>query len=113
MPASQCIYYILMIVALFCSYIGGKREAALHILSLLLCLSVTAEFIVDILKRNGVSRRIVYHVYIPIEYIFLALFFFKQHIPDKLKKAILFSITMFILLSILISLFLVKPPYFP
>lgn len=106
-------YYFFMSIALMCSMRFSGKEARFIILSVLLSLSIITEITVDNLKSFGKDHRLIYHVYIPIEYFLLALFFSKQNIIKHAKNAILISIPIFVLISLFISIFVIAPPQFP
>lgn len=113
MSETHFAYYLFMIAALSCSYLLAKKERRFYILSTLLFLSVITEVIVDVVRAEHIKCFIIYHIYIPLEYTLMALFFSRQNISISIKRLILFSIPGFVLLSFLLSIFLIKPPQFP
>jgi hypothetical protein len=107
------LYYGLMFATLVLSFFAQKEDRTIRTLTLLLILSVLVEMLVEIFKARHIGHRIVYHFYIPIEYIFLSVFFSKQDIHRKLKQIIRYSIPVYVVAAVFISIFLVKPPQFP
>jgi hypothetical protein len=113
MSKTHIVYYFFMSAAFTCSCFLLRKEKGFTPLSLLLFLSIITEIVVDILRVRHIERFIVYHIYIPVEYSLMALFFARQNIVPVAKRAILFSVPAFVIVSCILSAAIIQPPNFP
>lgn len=102
-----------MLFAFVFSFYAQKFEKSLIILTSLLLLSLLTEMLVEIFKSHKINHRIIYHIYIPVEYMLLALFLSRQNVNSSLKKIIRFSIPVYFCISMFISFFFISYKDFP
>lgn len=84
------------------------RDKSMRLFPYLLLTSLFAELLVIYIyfilnKKNG-EYFIIYHIYIPIDYLFLGLFFYYAFEKQRIKKVISISIPTFMLISIYLSI---------
>ncbi|MEO6845504.1 MAG: hypothetical protein ABI184_10035 [Ginsengibacter sp.] len=106
------VYYIIMAICFFISlfYLQHKK---IKILSLLLFLSIITELGVEVLNAQGHNYFILYHFFTIAEYSLITLLL-RDGIPIRfIRKIMLYSIFIFGILSLLISLFLQRFDQFP
>lgn len=109
MSIYQIIYLLLLVLAFLLSiyyYPSFSHNPSFKIFPYLLGFSIITEAVVNILgyiyRFKAVEYIFVYHIYIPIEYTFLAYFFYLNAI-SKFKKYIILSIPAYTALSIFLS----------
>jgi hypothetical protein len=82
-----------------------KSDRSLQIFPFLLFIGNLIEAFVIVIKTWSPVYPILYHVYIPLEYSFLA-YFFSLNIPnEKVQKGILITIPLFVIYSFLLTCF--------
>ncbi len=108
-------YYILLVTCFFLSLVVYKQRKwrGVIFLVVLLLFGIIIEIAVDILKYYRINHRILYHIYIPIEFTLVALVFSFSNQKQYVKRFILYSIPFFILLSLFISFCFVSVLDFP
>jgi hypothetical protein len=91
-------------ISLYC-YPSFQQNRSLKIFPFLLATSLLTEIVVNILHFVFHQNFLfMYHFYIPVEYAFLAYFFYLNSGHPTLRRIILFSIPAYLLVSIYISL---------
>lgn len=76
-----------------------SQNKSLRLFPLILLIGNIVEIIVMIKKSNGsTSYPFYYHLYIPVEYLLLAFFYYYNFERNWVKKSILFSIPLFIVI---------------
>lgn len=102
MDSWEIIYHFLLLAALFVSLLVFKSEnKSLRLFPLILLIGNVIEIIVIIEKGKGnTNYPFFYHFYIPIEYVVLALFYYLNSERKWVKKSILVSIPIYILICI-------------
>jgi hypothetical protein len=113
MSSNILIYYGLMFAAFCICLHACKTETKLRTLALLLFFSIIAESVVEICKFHKLNHRFVYHIYIPLEYIFLSFFLKSQAVSKRIKQIIAVSIPVYILLAIFLSFYIIDLSAFP
>jgi hypothetical protein len=114
------IYY-LSLFACFCISIWAwyRQNKEAKTIAIYLFIAIITEIIVYLIiespgEDTGKLRRLPYHIYIPIEYVILSLFFYKNNTSKPLRKAVFISIVVFLTVSALISytdIAKTNPPY--
>jgi hypothetical protein len=107
-------YILLMVVAFILSLFTWQRvdKKVIYIVIVLLA-GLVAEFIVLYLKKQQIPHAIVYHIYIPVEYTLLTLFFRTKTAKKKIHPFLLFSIPLYIITSIILSVFFFRLSGYP
>jgi len=120
MSIFQILYlYFLTLSLAIClyAYPSFERNKSLKVFAVLLSFSVITELIVNAMRYvfgYGISDYMfIYHLYIPLEYALLAYFFYLNNDNQTVKKFILLSIPLFMVLSILLSLNIISPKEHP
>lgn len=106
------VYYIIMVMCFITSlfYLHYKK---VKILSLLLLLSIITELGVELLNAKGQNYFILYHFFTIIEYALITLLL-RDGIPvHSIQKIMLYSIFIFSLFSVSISLYFQRFSQFP
>jgi len=110
------LYLLLLVISLLLSIRSFKYHKSFKLLPYLLSLSLLTEVIVYSmyyifdLQR---SYKIIYHIYLPIEYVFFAYFFYLNFNNRTLKKLTIASIVFVVLLSLILSLVINSLYIFP
>lgn len=108
MSIFQIIYLSLLFSSFIISIVTKKHHPSFKIFPYLLGFSLLTEIVVSILyyvfHHGESSFYTIYHIYVPIEYAFLAYFFYLVHAKKSLKNIIFFSIPIFTVLSIFFSI---------
>jgi hypothetical protein len=102
-----------MAVCLIISIVSYKNDKSLYVFVYLLSVSLTAELLTFILHKFKIDYNIIYHIYIPLEYCLWSFYFYLVIEPPKLKKIIIYSIPLFIFISIIFSLEIVSIQKYP
>ena len=114
MAPERCLYYILLVIAFAISYVCSKNDKALVIIYWLFLFSILSENVSDYFRHiNEAKRYSPYHFYIPIEYSLVTFYFSRQLKIKWLKKVLPWTIPIFILYSIAISVFVQGTEEFP
>jgi hypothetical protein len=101
------IYLSILLTGAIAGFIHYRKlEPEFKIITILLLITLISESITRVLAVTIRNTSPVYHFYSPIEYIGWALAFYYLAISFTLKRLILFSIVVFVILSVLNSLFL-------
>ena len=104
MSNGQIIYLFLLISSWFISIWCKKNDPAIRIFPWLLSVSLLTELIVNILYHvYHTEYNFIYHIYLPIDYCFLAIYFIKTNNKKWIKHLILVSILLYAILSVFIS----------
>jgi hypothetical protein len=100
-------YYALLVLAFVLSVLQPNRsDSAIKALSLLLLLSIIAQWIADVVKAYGIPNYVVFHIYSLFEYPLYCLYFYriltyksdlKSKYSRKIQSVILVSIAFYIL----------------
>jgi hypothetical protein len=99
-------YIITMVVAFILSLCTWKKidRKVIYIAAILLT-GLVAECIVLFLKAGKIQHEVVYHIYIPVEYTLFALFLRTKTVNKKIDPFVLWSIPLYIIISISLSVF--------
>ncbi len=101
----KIIYFILLFVCFSLScFANRKDDKSMRIFPFLLFLSIVVEVIVYFLHSHQIRFNVIYHIYVPIEYVLIAYYFYLNNKVEMVKKIILYSIPLFLLASIICSL---------
>jgi hypothetical protein len=110
-------YYLLYFVSLGISWLFSiifrKQEKGLFIIPYLLSLSLLVEIVTRVMSNGGLNNIFIYHIYIPLEYGLWAIYFYHVNSSGRVKKAIKFSVPLFIILSLILSFKVVSFSVFP
>jgi hypothetical protein len=99
-------YISLMFIAFLLSvYIWKKIDRKVIHIVIVLLLGLITEFIVILLQKKKLPYAIVYHIYIPAEYVLYSFFFRTKTTNRKIDRFILYSIPCYIATSIILSAF--------
>lgn len=108
------IYYILFTLATYLSFKATKKNLrGLNYLRILLVTGLLNELIIDFLRHSGMPFNYMYHIYIPIEFVLLSLFFKISTNSTLLQKSILLLIPVYFLAAISFSFFLFSLHEYP
>lgn len=114
MAPERCLYYVLLVLAFAISYVRSKNDKALVIIYWLFLFSILSETVSDYFRYSDEAKRYCsYHFYIPIEYSLVTLYFSRQLKIPWLKKVLPLTIPVFVLYSIIISVFVQGVEEFP
>jgi hypothetical protein len=111
----QVIYWVSLLLCLGLSFYNwqrGRRE--LSTLVLVFFTAVTTETLMLIVKQSASAselrlHRLLYHLYIPLEYSLMAYYFYAINKSPVIQKVILLSIPFYAAISILISYYTITP----
>lgn len=105
------VYIALLLITLFSYLRPGRKEffSRMVVLLMILWLATTAVALYLIKYAGYKNNLFVFHISTPLEYIILALLYRNVIINTRIKKIITASIPVFIILSILFSLFVQRP----
>lgn len=106
-------YLCLLAISFVLAIIIKKREKGFFLFPVLLGIALLTELLTRFLKSQGFSFIYVYHFYIPVEYCFWAVFFSINNDVSRIKQVIKFSIPVFVLACIFISINLISLLNFP
>lgn len=113
MNYGEVIYRLVFFIAFLFSFTVIKnKNRSLLVFPLLLFIGNIVELIVLLLKSKPYYP-IVYHVYIPIEYMLLSYFYLQNLNSKRMKQFILFTIPLFFILCITISYRTIQPFIYP
>ncbi len=108
------LYYALLVTAFALSLVKSKRIKRLGLISLLLFFSILSEISSDYFRYIANTNRYApYHFYIPIEYSLVTLYYSYLIPINWVKKLLIITIPVFIISSLLISLYGEKIYEFP
>ena len=109
----RLIYYCLLLLSLILSIAVKKYEKELTVFPYLLGASLFADILTLLLSYNEINFYIVYHFYIPIEYVFWIYYFYAINDKKIVKKVLLYSVPTFMLLCLFVSINLTQIDGFP
>ncbi|NVO11198.1 MAG: hypothetical protein HXX16_14645 [Bacteroidales bacterium] len=107
------IYLIILSISLVLGIFSYKKDKALCLFPFLLSAALLSDLSATVLKYFGFNYFFLYHIYLPIEYSLLAYYFYLTIRNVRVKKAILYSIPIFIVLSLMFSLEIVLISKYP
>jgi hypothetical protein len=90
------LYYMLMVISFTISIFFYKTSASVKMISQLLLVSIATEMIVEICKAKNYQYYLVYHLFTPIEYTYIVLYFYYSVSSSLFKKYCIASIICFI-----------------
>jgi len=96
------VYYLLLFINYLLYLAVRKLDRQLLPIGILLLFSLIVELFVEWHINRSISYYFLYHVYGPIEYVMLCLYF-KNFLPQRLKKVVSWSILFVVPASLLIS----------
>lgn len=100
----RLIYYASMAAALICSCVYQKYDRRLLPFSILLSLSIITEILADVFHANKWPHRFfIYHIYIPVEFIFIAFYYASNATHKLVKKLVMLAAIIFPVICILLS----------
>lgn len=113
MDIYRLLYYFFICSSLIICICNCRNLKGYRLFIILLALSILVEILCNIAKSNhwNTGLMVFYHLYIPAEYILIALFF--EDFKLFPKKVLFFSVYVFPVLSLLISLFIIPYNEFP
>jgi hypothetical protein len=99
-------YITLMFIAFLLSVYTWKQiDRKVFYIVVVLMLGLIAEGIVLFLKSREIAYGLVYHIYLPAEYTFYALFFRTKTVNRAINRFILYSIPCYVITSLILSIF--------
>lgn len=105
MSNGQIIYLSVLLTSWMISIWCRKSDSSIRIFPWLLSFSIITEVIVNILYQvYHANYNLIYHIYLPIEYFFLAIYFIRTNNKKLIKKIILVSVPFYVLISLFVSL---------
>ncbi len=107
------IYLTILFISLVLSIFSNKKDKALYLFPFLLSAALLSDLGATVLKYFGFNYFFLYHIYLPIEYSLLAYYFYLTIRNVRVKRAILYSIPIFIVLSLMFSLEIVLISKYP
>jgi hypothetical protein len=113
MDISRYIYLCLLIISFLLSLFAFNKEKRLRFFPFLLGIALITEGITQLIFNSKINFNFIYHIYIPLEYSLWAGYFYLSIDIQKIKKIILFTIPIFIALSVFISFKIVSWHKFP
>ena len=100
----RIIYLTIFILAFVLGIINYKYNKQLAVLVILLGVGLATEFFVEINKYITVApETFIYNIYIPLEYLVYTIFFYRINTNRLLKKSILISIPIFLIVVLSMS----------
>lgn len=110
MSTYRLVYLSVFMLAVIFGVFTRKFHRGLIVLVGLLILGITTEFWVEANKSLQLSSEaFIYNIYIPLEYLGYAYFFYSINKNGKMRKAIIFSIPLYVISIPLLSGFLEVP----
>lgn len=102
----EILIYLTLLSFTFLLSIWCKKEGkTLKVFPFLLFISLFVEILSNIFKnRDYFIYRLLFHIYTPVEYSLLAIFFYFANTSIRIRKIIIFSIPVFVTVSLIISL---------
>lgn len=115
MDSWEYIYHVIFFIAFLSSFLVLKsKNSALRVFPILLFIGNIVDISAGALKMyNNPNYPLLYHFYIPAEYILLSYFYFKIFDNRWFKNAILISVPAFVITCILLSLNASKDDRYP
>jgi len=113
METSRIIYYCFLALSLTLSIFAYKKDKSLKIFPYLITTSLLTEILTPVLKYYNINSYFVYHFYIPIEYAFWAYYFFAISDSRNIKRILQYSVLLFLILCLLVSISFVKLDEYP
>lgn len=107
------IYLTLILISLVLSIFSYKKDKALYLFPFLLSAALLSDLGATVLKHYGINFFFLYHIYLPLEYGFLAYYFYLTINKSFVKKIILYSIPLFTILSVVFSFTIVGIKEYP
>lgn len=90
-------YYMLMVTCFTISIFFYKLSMSVRMISQLLFISILTEIAVELCKVFEFKYYLLYHIFTPIEYTYIALYFYYTVANVSFKRYSLFSILIFVL----------------
>lgn len=103
MEKIRYIYLAFMVISLILSFFRNKKDRGLFIFPILLTFSLLTEILVYTLHHFKYDYNFIYHIYVPLEYSLLALYFYINAKSVVVKKMILFSIPLYLVVCFIMS----------
>jgi hypothetical protein len=94
-------YYMLMVSSFIISIFFYKSSREVRMISQLLFVSILTEMIVEVCKIRNYQYYLLYHFFTPIEYTYIALYFYYSVSNAQFKKFCLISIFLFVSICLL------------
>lgn len=95
------IYYMLMMTSFIISIVNYRNHKAVAPLFFLLLASVCTEAIVELYKYLNFTHYIIYHVFTPLEFALICLFYYKSTSQKLMQLFILASVLIFTLVCLI------------
>ena len=107
MHTSRLIYLVIFALAFGLGVYLYKYAKALWIIVALMAFGLFTEYMVELNKHldSQINENFIYNLYIPLEYLFYASFFYFININRLIKKSILISVPIFITIVFLLLKF--------
>jgi hypothetical protein len=109
MADTKTIYFILLLVSFILSLFSDwKNYKDLKVLALLLFFSIVSQALSNILHSitTGQKYNIVYNIYVPLEYCLYSYYFFLNFKNPLLRRIVLISIPLYLVVSFGLSIFM-------
>lgn len=109
MTTPDILFFLLLLIALISCSIAGRAFSGriiLIYLILILVTSIASIYVLVVAKLN--NNLFIFHLFTPIQYLLLSLLYSHEIASNRIKRIINYSIPLFIVLSILFSLFVQK-----
>lgn len=105
MNTTRIIYFIFMLICFLLSLVASKkRDKTLVVFPIVIFISILTEFLVIKLNSRHLNYNFIYHIYVPIEYVLLSLYFVFNTKSTSTKKIIIYSIPVYLILCLILSL---------
>lgn len=109
MSIYQILYLLALIISLVLSLVCRKSDSSLRVFPWLLSASLVTELVVHYLRyvlHLKPQHLVAYHVYIPLEYGLLCWYLYQNADSRWLKQSILYSIPVFVVYSVVLSVWI-------
>ena len=113
MDQLRIVYFLFLTISLILSIVCYKNDKSLYVFPFLLSAALLSDLLTLLFFKLNIDYNIIYHFYLPIEYSLLAFYFYLNINKKTIKKIILYSIPLFIIISMFFSLKLVDIQKFP
>lgn len=104
MHIARIIYFGFMLISLILSLLASrKKDKSLVVFPFLICMSILTELLVFWLNTINHSYNFIYHIYVPLEYFLISLYFILNTKKITTKKIITYSIPVYFLVCLILS----------
>jgi hypothetical protein len=105
MDKFKILYYGLLFLCFLLSFMANRKaDKSMIIFPFLLFTSIMAELSVYLIHAHKGNYSLVYHIYVPLEYLLFAYYFYLNNRSQLAKKLILYSMPVYLVASITYSI---------